>query len=179
MNFSLLIKPASADCNLACEYCFYSKSKSLYPEVSRPRMDEKVLAQVIQSYLQTPQQVHAFVWQGGEPLLMGEAFFQRVVDLQMAYASPRVEISNSVQTNAILLTDRFARLFRAYRFLTGVSLDGPQHLHDSARISWVGEGSHQRALSGIDSGLGGVDLYSGIDWWHSYAIVDGGNLAAD
>lgn len=112
-------------------------------------MDEKALTQVVKSYLQTPQKVHAFVWQGGEPLLMGETFFQRVVDLQMAYASQRVEISNSVQTNAVLLTDRFARLFRAYRFLTGVSLDGPQHLHDRARISVAGEGSHQRALSGI------------------------------
>lgn len=151
MNFSLLIKPAAADCNLACEYCFYLNRRELYPESACHRMSEGVLEQTIRSYLQTPQPAHTFVWQGGEPLLMGESFFQRVTDLQMAYAaSGRAEISNSVQTNAVLMTDRFARLFSAYRFLTGVSLDGPQHLHDSVRTYVTGEGSHELVLCGID-----------------------------
>ncbi len=151
MNFSLLIKPASADCNLRCEYCFYLDHSRLYPETGVHRMADGVLERIIESYLATPQPVYSFVWQGGEPLLMGEAFYEQAVDLQMAFGRRGVEISNSVQTNATLITDRFARLFKACGFLTGVSLDGPAALHDAARRNLGGGGSHAQVVEGIDT----------------------------
>jgi len=150
MTFSLLIKPAGADCNLRCEYCFYLDRKSLYPETAVHRMRDDVLDRLVRSYLATEQPVHAFVWQGGEPLLMGNRFFERVADLQMAYARRTSLVSNAVQTNGVLLDDRFARQFRACRFLTGISLDGPERLHDSARRDAAGAGSHKRVLAGIE-----------------------------
>ena len=149
MNFSVLVKPASADCNLRCEYCFYLDRAALYPETDIHRMSETVLESLIRSYLATPQPVYSFVWQGGEPLLMGSHFYERVADLQMAYARRGTEVSNAIQTNATLLTDRLARQFRAYRFLTGVSMDGPERLHDPARRDIAGCGSHKRVLEGI------------------------------
>lgn len=149
MNFSLLIKPASADCNLNCTYCFYLDRANLYPESGVHRMQDNVLERVVRSYLETAQPVHAFVWQGGEPLLMGPAFFERATDLQMAYARAGADISNAVQTNGTLLTDRLARQFKAYRFLTGVSLDGPAALHDASRRDHADLGSHQRVVDGL------------------------------
>ena len=149
MNFSVLVKPASADCNLRCAYCFYLDRAGLYPDTEVHRMSGEVLQRLVKGYLDTSQPVHSFVWQGGEPLLMGGAFFERVTDLQMAYARRGGEVSNAVQTNGILLTDRLARHFRACRFLTGVSLDGPEALHDAARIDAGGAGSHGKVLEGI------------------------------
>lgn len=150
MPFSLLIKPASADCNLRCDYCFYLDRSKLYPATAVHRMPEAVLERLIKSYLATPQPVHAFVWQGGEPLLMGSPFFERATDLQMAYGRRGADISNAIQTNGVLLTDRLARLFRACRFLVGVSLDGPERLHDAARKTSAGGGSHAQVLQGIE-----------------------------
>lgn len=150
MQFSLLIKPASADCNLRCEYCFYLDRAELYPQTLVHRMPEEVLERLVKSYLATPQAVYAFVWQGGEPLLMGSPFYERVTDLQMAYARRGADISNAIQTNGMLLTDRLARQFRACRFLTGVSLDGPERLHDAARRDSAGHGSHRAVLEGIE-----------------------------
>lgn len=150
MTFSLLIKPASADCNLRCEYCFYLDRSGLYPETAVHRMSEEVLERLVRSYLATPQPVYAFVWQGGEPLLMGSDFFERVTDLQMAYSRRGSDVSNAVQTNATLMTDRLARQFRACRFLTGISLDGPAGLHDAARKDMAGQGSHVKVLEGLE-----------------------------
>jgi uncharacterized protein len=149
MNFSVLIKPASADCNLRCTYCFYLDRSELYPETTVHRMTEEVLQQLVRSYLSTSQPVYSFVWQGGEPLLMGSSFYERVTDLQMAYARRGADVSNAIQTNGILLNDRLARQFRSCRFLTGVSLDGAGGVHDAARVDRAGKGSHQQVLEGI------------------------------
>ena len=150
MNYSLLIKPASADCNLRCEYCFYLDRSGLYPETPVHRMADEVLQRLVRSYLATSQPVYSFVWQGGEPLLMGSRFYERVTDLQMAYARRGTDVSNAIQTNAVLLNDRLARQFKACRFLTGVSLDGPEALHDSARQDAVGLGSHNKVIEGVE-----------------------------
>jgi uncharacterized protein len=80
---------------------------------------------------------------------MGSPFYERVTDLQLAYASRGAEVSNAIQTNGMLLTERLARQFRACRFLTGVSLDGPAQLHDGARKDGAGSGSHEKVLEGL------------------------------
>ena len=81
---------------------------------------------------------------------MGSRFYERVTDLQMAYARRGSDVSNAIQTNATLLSDRVARQFKACRFLTGVSLDGPEALHDSKRRDAGGKGSHNQVIEGIE-----------------------------
>ena len=101
--FSLLIKPASADCNLRCEYCFYIDH--LEHAIGRPRMSDDTLEIMIKTYMNTDQnKQYAFGWQGGEPTLMGLNFFKKVVEFQLKYAPPGSSISNGLQTNATLIT---------------------------------------------------------------------------
>lgn len=45
--FSLLIKPASADCNMNCRYCFYLDKASFYPLKKAHRMSEETLEKLI------------------------------------------------------------------------------------------------------------------------------------
>jgi len=148
--FSLLVKPASADCNLRCEYCFYLGHASLYPETPRHRMSDGVLESMIRSYLETPQPTYQFGWQGGEPTLMGLPFFRRVVELQQRYGHSGAIVANGLQTNATLITDELAAHLAQYRFLVGVSLDGPRELHDRYRRSAAGEGSWDQVMLGIE-----------------------------
>jgi uncharacterized protein len=81
--FSLLIKPASADCNLTCDYSFYLDRFTLYScnQNNSHRMTYDTLAQLIKGYMQTPQPEYIFCWQGGEPILMGEEFFRKVIEM--------------------------------------------------------------------------------------------------
>ena len=147
--FSLLIKPASADCNLRCEYCFYLDRAALYPDTLRHRMSNEVLERLISSYMRTPQPEYVFGWQGGEPTLMGADFFGRVVSLQQQYGAPGSTVANGLQTNATLIDDELAALFGEYKFLAGVSMDGPPHVHNTYRRSASGRGSHVDVLRGI------------------------------
>lgn len=148
--FTLLVKPACADCNLDCAYCFYAKKAGLYPEAAKHRMSDAVLERLVKSYMATPQPQYVFGWQGGEPTLMGVDFFRRVTALQKACGSPGTVVANGLQTNGTLLTDDLAALFAEYRFLLGVSLDGPPELHDRYRLAHDGQPTHARVLEGLD-----------------------------
>ena len=148
--FSLLVKPASADCNLRCEYCFYLGHSSFYPATRTHRMSDQVLARMIQTYMATPQPTYQFGWQGGEPTLMGLDFFRRVVELQEKHGKAGVTVANGLQTNGTLITDDLARHLARYNFLLGVSLDGPREMHDKYRKGLRGGGSYDDVMPGIE-----------------------------
>lgn len=148
--FSLLIKPAGADCNLRCEYCFYLGRSELYPESSQHRMTEATLTRLVRGFLALPFPVHSFAFQGGEPLLMGEDFYRTLVKLQKRYARPGAVIQNCVQTNATLMTPSLAKFFADEGFLVGVSVDGPEAIHNLRRYNAAGHGSHADVLRGIE-----------------------------
>jgi len=148
--FTLLVKPASADCNLRCPYCFYLDRASLYPGSAVHRMTDEVLELLIASYLKTPQPQYVFGWQGGEPLLMGFEFFRKAVDGQARLGPPGAVVANGLQTNGTLIDSELARLFADYHFLLGVSLDGPEPIHDHFRRNGAGAGTYAAVRRGID-----------------------------
>jgi uncharacterized protein len=88
-------------------------------------------------------------WQGGEPLLLGVDFFRRVVDLEARHARGK-RIVNGVQTNGLLLDDALCELFAREGFLVGISLDGPQGIHDANRRGPRGEPTFEGVMRAID-----------------------------
>jgi len=149
-DFSLLIKPASADCNMDCRYCFYLEKSELYPEKKIHRMAEATLEKLISSYMETPQKCYTFGWQGGEPTLMGLGFFKKVIELQKKYGKSGSMVANGLQTNSILLDEQFIKYLSAHRFLLGVSLDGPQYLHDRYRRFKGGGKTFKKVIKSIE-----------------------------
>ncbi len=147
--FSLLVKPAGADCNLRCGYCFYLEKGALY-EGRAHRMDDATLVRLVRGYLALPFGAHTFAFQGGEPLLMGEDFFRRVVALQRRYGRVGARILNCVQTNGTLVTPSLAKFFAEEDFLLGVSVDGPAEIHDARRRTADGRGSHALVIRGLE-----------------------------
>ena len=148
--YSLLVKPSSADCNIHCSYCFYLEKAALYPGVQRHQMSATVLERMIAAYMQTQQPVYSFGWQGGEPTLMGLGFFRNVTDLQQKYGRRGAHVANGLQTNGILLNDEFARHLADYSFLVGISIDGPEEIHDQHRLTLSGRGTQRQVLRGLE-----------------------------
>lgn len=144
--FTLLVKPISAQCNLRCRYCFYLDH--LRPQ-EMTRMSDETLEHLIREYMKTKQSQYGIGFQGGEPTLMGIDFFEKVVRLQKKYAPQNARISNAVQTNGTLITPELAHFFSTYNFLLGVSLDGPEDLHDPYRRDARGEPTHKKVMEGI------------------------------
>ncbi len=148
-TYAMLAKPVADSCNLHCEYCYYAdKRKAL--NISTSRMSP----QVLETYIRQTLEIHGeeaqvdFVWHGGEPVLAGTEFFKSALNLQKKYGSGR-KIRNVIQTNASCLTDEICRLFREHRFLIGVSVDGPEELHNIYRKTSSGDGSFAKVAEGI------------------------------
>ncbi|MGI6367867.1 MAG: anaerobic sulfatase maturase [Anaerolineae bacterium] len=147
---SLLIKPASADCNLHCSYCFYhDRPGDPYSAGPLRRMSNTVLELLISQAMNLDPTSAVFGWQGGEPTLCGLPFFEQVVALQQRFGHPGQSVSNGLQTNALLIDQDWARFLRRYNFLVGVSLDGPAQWHDHFRIHEGGAPSHSRVMQAI------------------------------
>src|SRR3954453_12449146 len=87
-GFHMLAKPTGPICNLDCEYCFYTEKEALFSEKTNFRMSDEVLETFIKKYIETQgAPVVSFVWQGGEPTLMGLDFYKKVIKFQKKYAN--------------------------------------------------------------------------------------------
>jgi uncharacterized protein len=154
---SVLVKPAGPDCNMACRYCFYLEKERLFPEEEVHRMSKAVLEATIRQVMTRGGANVSFGWQGGEPTLMGTDFFERAVELEKKYGCSGQTVGNGLQTNGLLIDRQWCRLLREARFLVGLSLDGPAHVHDHYRLSRGGQPTWQRVTEALkrmlDSGV--------------------------
>ena len=149
-NISFLIKPASGDCNLFCDYCFYRKTAESYPETTVHRLSDETYTELVRKAQVEGRQAIAYMWQGGEPMLMGIDFYRRALAIQEEHRQPEQIISNTIQTNAIMIDDEWAELFARHRFLVGVSLDGPQELYDIHRFTRAGTSVFDKVLKACE-----------------------------
>lgn len=147
-TFAVMAKVVGGRCNLACGYCYYAEKPALLRQTHRVMPDE-----VLETYVRENLAANGkdskveFAWHGGEPTLAGIGFFRQALDLEKRYGEGR-KIINTLQTNATLLDDEWCAFFSENDFLLGVSVDGPERLHDVYRVGPEG-GSFGRVASGI------------------------------
>lgn len=146
---SILIKPASANCNMDCKYCFYKCLSSNRQEYSKGFMKEETLEHLVRNAIDYAEGYLAFAFQGGEPTLAGIPFFEKVIRLQKQYNQKGLVIENTIQTNGLLIDDQWARFLSENHFLVGISLDGPKKLHDSNRVDAKGAPTFYRVMDAI------------------------------
>ena len=147
--FNVMAKPIGALCNLNCTYCYYLEKHGFYADKKVPRMSDEVLERFIRDYIaaQDVPEV-SFVWQGGEPSLLGIDFFRKILALQKKYADGK-RIENSFQTNGTLINEDWAAFLADNKFLVGLSIDGPRELHDARRVTRAGAGSFDLVFAGM------------------------------
>ena len=150
-GFQVFAKPAGPACNLACRYCYYLEKRSLYRDSGLLRMPDDLMEDYIVQHLQaSPDEVIRFSWHGGEPTLAGLDFFRKAVALQKKHRPAGRTIANGLQTNGLLLNDEWGRFLSGEGFSVGLSLDGPQELHDLNRKT-AGDGpSFDLAMRGYE-----------------------------
>ncbi|MFM4770073.1 anaerobic sulfatase maturase [Aeromonas veronii] len=149
--FHTMIKPSGAQCNQDCAYCFYLHKEDLLRQGKVPRMSESLLEAHIRQYLAAQTgPVAVFTWQGGEPTLMGVDFFHRVVELQTRYARAGQRVENDLQTNGALLTAEWCDFLKQHDFVVGLSIDGPEELHNIYRYSKGGKPTFDRVMNAVE-----------------------------
>ena len=112
-------------------------------------MSFSVLARMISSALQEFDDVQ-FIWHGGETTVVPIEFYQKAMAIQARFLRPGCRARNDLQTNATRLDDRWGSFFKEANFGVGVSLDGPQELHDRHRLYAGGRSSFADVFRGIE-----------------------------
>ncbi len=147
---SIMIKPASGLCNLRCEYCFYhdvteNRSVPYFGIMSNDTADKLI-----------KKAMHfadgcgiSFAFQGGEPLIAGIDYFRNFVKNIRKNNVKNSPIYLSIQTNGTLITDEWARLFKEYGFLVGLSLDGDFD-GNKFRVDKNNESTFQKVISAAE-----------------------------
>lgn len=148
--FHVMAKAIGPICNLDCKYCFYLEKERFYPENEPWKMSNERLETFIRDYIagQPGDEVH-FAFQGGEPTLLGVDYFRKIIRLQKKHANGKL-IHNALQTNGTLLDDRWGEFLAGNRFLVGLSIDGPEDVHDAFRVDKKGRPTYKAVVRGLN-----------------------------
>ncbi|WP_417877792.1 anaerobic sulfatase maturase [Vibrio sp.] len=150
-RFHVMAKPGGAKCNIDCQYCFYLHKENLLHQPKQPKMDDETLEAFVKSYIESQDgEEIVFSWQGGEPTLLGLDYFRKVVELQAKYQPRGTRIENDLQTNGILLNDEWCEFLVANNFLVGLSIDGPEELHDKYRKTRSGKPTFHLVMKAVE-----------------------------
>ena len=146
--FNIMLKPAGSLCNLDCNYCYYLDKADIYGG-REPRMTEEMLEEVVREYIAANDVPEVtFNWHGGEPLVLGIDFYKKAIEFEQKYAGGKI-IHNTIQTNGTLLNREWTSLFRKHNFLVGISIDGPQDIHDRYRKDKGRNPTFDKVIRGI------------------------------
>ena len=163
-NITVLVKPASAACNLQCSYCFYLETACNRQQGNRGIMGQEVMEALIATTMDFAcGGTVTYLFQGGEPLLAGLDFFKAFVHQVQEHQKKQLQSQMygqaagtypsqacyMVQTNGTLITQDFCQFFVEHNFILGVSLDGPPEIHNLYRQYPVAQDSHDRVMEAI------------------------------
>jgi serine-type anaerobic sulfatase-maturating enzyme len=154
LPFHIMTKPGGPSCNINCKYCYYLDKGKFYPEARKFQMSDDVLDRFIRDYITSQLAAGlsevTFVWQGGEPTILGLDYYRQIIALQEKYRPTGVKISNSLQTNATLLDEEWAIFLKENDFLVGISLDGPKAIHDRYRVDRAERPTFDAVMRGLE-----------------------------
>lgn len=162
----VMTKPAGAHCNLACDYCYYLEKQKLYQNGEKHVMSDQLTEVFVREYIQSQfgREVN-FTWHGGEPMIRPLSYYKKVVRWQRQYAEGKT-ILNCLQTNGTLLTPEWCRFLHDEGWLVGISIDGPQNMHDAYRMRRNGAPTWEKVMQGIEM----LDRYE-VEW-NAMAVVN-------
>lgn len=149
MSISILIKPASSNCNLNCKYCFYKDVSDNRTSYSKGMMSLNTADNIIKKAFTPSNKIINFSFQGGEPTLIGLSFYNYFISAVKKYNIYNSDVRFSLQTNGYSLDESWAKFFKENNFLLGISLDGPKSINDELRTTNDFKGSYNKVIQSI------------------------------
>ena len=147
----LVVVQSTSLCNLDCSYCYL-------PDRQKKRVfDLDMLPLLMQRILESPYAGPEFslVWHAGEPLTLPTSWYDQATEIIYRsldrFGAQDIQFDQHVQTNATLINDAWCDCFHRNRLIVGISVDGPEDIHDAHRRFRNGRGSHALAMKGIET----------------------------
>jgi uncharacterized protein len=138
----LLVLQPTPFCNIDCSYCYLPNRKSA------ARMSLDTLDLACQRVFESPfldRQLEV-AWHGGEPLTVPLAWYDEASALMALRCPAELKLKHRFQTNGLLVNDDWARFFARFEAKVGLSIDGPEDIHDAGRRTRRGRGTHAKAM---------------------------------
>ncbi|MGV8151587.1 MAG: radical SAM protein [Candidatus Nanoarchaeia archaeon] len=143
MGINLIVKP-TYECNLKCKYCHVDKESNLQ------KMNDDTLINLLSQASEISPKNANFIWHGGEPLLMGPSFYEKVAYYSNKLRNQGKNITNRIQTNGTLVNDDLLEFISQQKdFYLGFSLDGPEEINNLTRVYGDGRGAFKEIFAGI------------------------------
>ena len=131
------------NCNLACKYCYISdERKDMNIEVLKTSIDK--LSKAIDKGGRL-----RITWHGGEPLSRGLDFYLYAQELLSQHKNG-IHVSQGMQTNGTLVDEEVIDFSKKHDIGIGLSIDGPEDIHNANRIYHKGGGSFTRAMESLN-----------------------------
>jgi uncharacterized protein len=142
----LLVIQPTPFCNINCSYCYLTERSNTHKityEIVENAIDILLKENLIAQQL-------SIVWHAGEPLVLPPVFYAPLFSLlQEKLSTKGISIRHSIQTNATLLTQKWCDFIQQHSIHIGVSIDGPQPIHDANRKTRSGKGTFNQVMEGI------------------------------
>lgn len=141
----LLVLQPTTFCNIDCRYCY------LPDRNAKNIMTHDVLRRVL-THLSEDEvfgQRVEILWHAGEPLTLGVDYYREAQEIIEECIPDDIRVTQTIQTNATLINARWCKLFEEGRYNIGISLDGPQEIHDRSRRSRADGGTFNSVLRAI------------------------------
>lgn len=137
---------------MACAYCFYKDEMKNRREADYGVMSKETAEAVLGHVFEAlgPREPLSITFQGGEPTLAGLDFFRFFVQRTRQLNTHPVPVNFSLQTNGLLLDEKWAGFLKECSFLVGLSLDGTKDIHDQNRVTPDGKSTYQAVIRAAD-----------------------------
>ncbi len=142
----LLIFQGTPFCNIDCKYCY------LPDRLDTSKMGLEVVRVTVRKLISEEIVCDDFdvLWHAGEPLVLPIAYYKQAIEIIRNEVPQHISVTPSFQTNGLLLTDDWCRFFIDAGAELGISIDGPEFIHDRCRVTRQGKGTYKRVIQGID-----------------------------
>src|SRR6185437_3229059 len=144
-QIQLLVVQPTPFCNIDCRYCYLPDrtNKAVVADSTLRNLFSQVFTS---GWAEAGLSV---VWHAGEPLVLPIAFYRRALALIDELKPAGLSVTHSFQTNGTLLDDAWCDFLSEANINVGVSIDGPQRLHDKNRVTRSGRGTFDRTIAGV------------------------------
>ncbi len=140
----LVVLQPSPFCNINCDYCYLpdrAQTHRMSPETLQRAVGEIFSSDLIANEV-------TFVWHAGEPLAVPIPWYEEAFALIRDAAPADIKPVHTFQSNGTLINERWCEFFNRWDAHLGLSIDGPEFIHDIHRQTRKGSGTHAQAMRG-------------------------------
>jgi uncharacterized protein len=147
----IVIIQATPICNMNCNYCYLEENDRRGKKTTVPLINEETLRHIYRVVLTSPALKDGFnlVWHAGEPMVPGVKFYEKAFSIMQEMNIGHVPVVQEMQTNGTLITQEWADFIKKNDINIGVSIDGPEFIHDKNRVYYNSKGSFRHVMRGI------------------------------